>query len=129
MGGALGGVVPDIDIVTLDNRYHNNEYKYDAIIGQLLSLATASGVILLDYFNNYGILERLIRNNINLCIGAVIYLLLLVVGYESKHGAPHIYTFFSVIGFIFKCYIYVFTMFSNSIRIGILISFMLRYPK
>lgn len=86
MGGALGSVAADIDIVKLDNKHQDDKYKFDAIIGQLLAFATVAFVLLLDFFKNHGIWERILGNsNINLCMGAVIYIILLIVGYESKH--------------------------------------------
>ena len=86
MGGALGGVAADIDIVELDNGYQDDKYKDDALIGQLLAFGTAGAVLLLDHFMNFGILESILgSDNVLSIAGAIMYLVLMAVGFGSKH--------------------------------------------
>lgn len=78
-GGALGGVTADIDTV-------GNDYKHDALIGQLLSLAIAGSMILCNFISDGGVIREILNTNRTIIIiGAVAYLVLLIKGYLSDH--------------------------------------------
>lgn len=78
-GGALGGVVADIDVV-------KNDYKHDALIGQVVAVSALIISLIIDYFANYGICTSIIsQNKIRIIIGIVMYLALLIFGFASEH--------------------------------------------
>ena len=78
-GGALGGVAADIDTV-------KNDYKHDALIGQLIALGTSVILFLMDFIFKIGVCESLISgwSTINV-IGIVGYVILLIIGFSSAH--------------------------------------------
>ncbi len=79
VGGAIGGVAADIDIL-------DNDYKHDALIGQLLALSISGISLLLDYFLNLGICQYMMgRNTVLIGIGVVAYMILLISGFISDH--------------------------------------------
>lgn len=78
-GGVLGGVVADVDIL-------NNDYKHDALIGQILAVIISGILLTIDYFMKYGICESVNTRNKNIVIaGLIFYLLLYVIGFISAH--------------------------------------------
>lgn len=78
-GGALGGVAADIDTV-------DNDYKHDALIGQLLSFGiTGIMVFILFITNKSELYASLSKDKISICIGIVAYLILMTKGYLSNH--------------------------------------------
>ena len=78
-GGALGGVAADIDTV-------DNDYKHDALIGQLLSFGIAGIMIFLMFIttNKSEFYASLSKDKISICIGIIAYLILMIKGYLSK---------------------------------------------
>lgn len=77
--GALGGVFADIDTI-------KNDYKHDALIGQLLAYGTVGIVLLFDYFAKLGILSSIMHENfITTIVGLTMYLIITIVGGISKH--------------------------------------------
>lgn len=79
-GGALGGVAADIDTV-------DNDYKHDALIGQLLSFGIAGIIIFLMFIttNKSEFYASLSKDKISICIGIIAYLILMIKGYLSNH--------------------------------------------
>lgn len=79
-GGALGGVAADIDTV-------DNDYKHDALIGQLLSFGIAGIMIFLMFIttNKSEFYASLSKDKISICIGIIAYLILMIKGYLSNH--------------------------------------------
>ena len=81
VGGAIGGVAADIDIV-------DNDYTHDALIGQFLALGISGISLLLDYFLNLGICQYIMgRNSVLIGIGVVAYMIFLIFGFISDHRA------------------------------------------
>lgn len=79
IGGAIGGVAADIDIL-------NDDYKHDALIGQFLAVGISCIALIIDYFLKLGICKFMQeRNTFLIGLGAVIYLVLWIVGYHSDH--------------------------------------------
>lgn len=78
-GGALGGVLADIDIL-------DHDYKNDALIGQLIAYFIFCVCMFVDYYNDYGICVSLLKGgNIKLGIGAILFVILYIMGFMSKH--------------------------------------------
>lgn len=80
--GALGGVVADVDTV-------DNDYKADALIGQLLAVLIVGICIGTDCFLHIGviqyIIEHIIEHKILSIAGGVFYIGLYVKGFLSDH--------------------------------------------
>ena len=78
-GGALGGVAADIDTV-------DNDYKHDALIGQLLSFGIAGIMVFILFITNKTeFYSTLSKDKISICIGVIAYLILMAKGYLSNH--------------------------------------------
>ena len=78
-GGALGGVAADIDTV-------NNDYKHDALIGQVLAVTISGVMVFCNYFFGGSIATEILGTDKTVVItGAVAYFILLIKGYLSNH--------------------------------------------
>lgn len=78
-GGALGGILADVDTV-------NNDYKCDALIGQLLGLSIFILVTVFDYFMKLGVCDYVInKNKIPSIIAGIAFAVLYIIGFASKH--------------------------------------------
>ena len=78
LAGAIGGVLADNDI--LDNDYH-----FDALIGQLLALGSSVVVLLLDLFLHFGVCQAIASKPILSILGGVCFIVLYIVGFCSDH--------------------------------------------
>ena len=78
MGGALGGVLADIDIL-------DNDYESDALIGQLLAVLISAAALLADHFWHFGILEYVMLHKMKSIIGGLLFCVLWVCGAASDH--------------------------------------------
>ena len=76
--GALGGTTPDVDIL-------DDDYKHDALIGQLISFGLCGLMLGLDWLFRYEILSSILNNWIFAVIGVIGYLILYIKGYGSDH--------------------------------------------
>lgn len=79
-GGALGGVAPDIDIL-------DNDYMGDALLGQLLSVGVVVAVVAADSFFGLGIVKEILEDKGVALVGCILYAILFIVGFISKHRA------------------------------------------
>ena len=69
-GGALGGIVADIDTL-------KNDYKFDALIGQILALGIAAVCFMLDWYLKLGsCISFLEGSRLRNTAGVLIYLIL-----------------------------------------------------
>ncbi len=83
IGGAIGGSIPDIDII-------KNRTNLDSIITQGVAAAIAAAVIFCDYYFNYGILRYMKNNPGSVLTGAAVYAALMVIGFYAPHrGFTH----------------------------------------
>ena len=79
IGGALGGVTSDIDIV-------KHDYKHDALLGQIYALFITIVVLICDCFFDLGVCSSIINGNKKMELaGVIIFLGLYIAGYVSKH--------------------------------------------
>lgn len=78
-GGAVGGVLADVDTV-------NNDYKCDALIGQLSGAITFGAVIAYDYFYKLGVCDYVMNSNkILSIIAGIVFMVLYIIGFISEH--------------------------------------------
>lgn len=78
-GGAIGGVVADIDTV-------RNDYKHDALMGQVLAISVFCVSLLIDYIAGFGIAYSISNQNRVLVItGIVGYLVLYIMSFFCRH--------------------------------------------
>ena len=79
IGGLLGGIVPDNDIL-------DNDYTGDAILGQVLAGSITAGILFLDKIFKIGICNELFsRSLINLIFGLVLFMGLYIFGFFQEH--------------------------------------------
>ena len=78
IGGALGGVLADNDIL-------DNDYQDDALIGQILALGTVVLTLLIDFFFKLGICQSIISTPILSIIGGIGFVVLYIIGFNSDH--------------------------------------------
>ncbi len=78
IGGALGGSIPDIDII-------KSRTNLDSIITQSTAFIIATAAVFCDYYFNYGILRYLRMHPGSAVTGAVLYIALMVIGFYAPH--------------------------------------------
>lgn len=78
-GGALGGVIADCDTIT-------NDYKHDALIGELIAAGIVVVMVVLNYiFGGDVVLKLSTHNKTSLIAGLVAFVVLYIVGFISNH--------------------------------------------
>lgn len=77
-GGAIGGVLADVDIL-------KNDYKSDALIGELLAVGITVIVVGIDYILNWGICRYIIGSQITSIVGLISLAVLWIVGFLKNH--------------------------------------------
>lgn len=78
-GGAIGGVLADVDIL-------DDDYEHDALIGQVLGFLILASVIVIDYLCKLGVCDFVITSNkILSIIAGVVFLALYIIGFISDH--------------------------------------------
>ncbi len=83
IGGALGGSVPDIDTI-------KSRTSLDSVITQGAALLIAAGAVFLDWYFHFGILSYLGSHPESAATGAVLYLILVIIGFYAPHrGFTH----------------------------------------
>lgn len=84
IGGSIGGILPDCDIL-------DNDYTGDALLGQFIACAITIAVLIVDHFLKLEILhEILTRNIVFLILGIVIFIVLYIKGiFEEHRGFTH----------------------------------------
>lgn len=81
-GGALGGVMPDVDVISKDK-------TGDAMQGQIITVLIVAFTIIIDRLFNYGAYQLLGREK-NILLGAIILIALYVFGVTRVHrGFTH----------------------------------------
>lgn len=78
IGGAVGGVLADCDII-------DNDYKSDAVSAQLLASGIAAAAFIVGYVFNLGFSQAVIDQGIRSVIGSMGFILLYFVGVCSSH--------------------------------------------
>lgn len=78
IGGVLGGIVPDNDIL-------DNDYAGDAVLGQVLAVGISAGILFLDKMFNFGICDEIFsRNLIYLIFSLILFIGLYVFRIFSR---------------------------------------------
>lgn len=79
IGGAVGGIICDIDTL-------KDDYKCDALIGQLSVVGITGILLLIDYFREIGICEYLLgRNRVLMIIGGILFAIPWIIGFFTEH--------------------------------------------
>ena len=76
--GALGGVIPDVDIL-------DDDYKKDALLGEGISFGLLFLCVVINFFNGGTILERVMEHKYLAILGILGFCLLWVIGFISEH--------------------------------------------
>ncbi len=83
IGGAMGGSIPDIDII-------KNKTNLDSIVTQSTAALIVLAAVLCDYYFNYGIVRYLGSHPESLFTGIALYVLFCVIGFYAPHrGFTH----------------------------------------
>lgn len=77
-GGAIGGVIPDVDIL-------DDDYKCDALIGELLSFGLLALAVFINHINHISILSSIKDHKWLAIIGGAAFLILWMIGLSCDH--------------------------------------------
>ena len=77
-GGAIGGVIPDVDVL-------DDDYKCDALIGELISFGLVALAVIINYFNHGSMMSTLSEHKLLSIIGGVAFFILWAVGFSCDH--------------------------------------------
>ena len=79
IGGAIGGVIADVDIL-------DDDYKHDALFGELISFGFSAILLLTDFIFGIGIISHIQnRSKVLLIGGAAFFAILYICGFVSDH--------------------------------------------
>ena len=82
-GGALGGVIPDVDIL-------DNDYKNDALNGELAAFGTLAFAVVVNFLTGGNIISTVLAYKWSAIVGAVAFIILWIKGYHCPHrGFTH----------------------------------------
>lgn len=85
IGGALGGIISDVDA-------RSNPHCKDALYGRLVAIGIALIALVVDWFTKSGIIQSIIspERRIMAIIGAIVFAALVVIGAFQEHrGFTH----------------------------------------
>ena len=85
VGGSLGGVMADIDVKIDTRNKYAAKASLDAIYGEILAVAISIGALAGDFFTGGSILQGIVGNMSRFAVGAVMFIILTVMGEQSKH--------------------------------------------
>lgn len=85
VGGSIGGVMADVDVKIDTSNKFAAKASLDALYGEILAIAIAVGALIGDYFTGGDILQGTMGHPPRSIIGAVLFIVLTVVGEISKH--------------------------------------------
>lgn len=77
-GGAVGGVLADVDIL-------KDDYKSDALMGELFAIAITAILVGMDFLFNWGVWRYIIANRIISIVGVVGMVILWAIGFAKDH--------------------------------------------
>ena len=81
--GSLGGTTPDVDIL-------DHDYKFDALIGQLISLGICLHAVVIDWILGNEILSYIFEHKILSLFGITVFIALYSIGFFANHrGFTH----------------------------------------
>jgi len=85
VGGCLGGVMADIDVKIDTSNKYAVKASLDALYGEILAIAISVGALAGDYLTGGNILQGIVENMPKFAVGAVMFIVLTVIGELSKH--------------------------------------------
>ena len=95
-GGALGGILADLDLWKTNNKRKNEAIQTESIVVLLFFAA-----FLIDFFSEKLLLQHILSERFMTIIGAIGFLILIVISLRSQHrgfthsiAAMFLYTFF-----------------------------------
>ena len=77
-GGAIGGVIPDVDIL-------DDDYKHDALIGEVVAFSLLIVSVIASIFNGNPIINYVTAHKLLAIIGGIGFIVLWFVGFSSDH--------------------------------------------
>ena len=85
IGGSIGGVMADIDVhINTENRFAAKASS-DAVYGEILAAVISLSLLFADYYNGGELWNNIIKNALLSVSGAIIFIILAVIGKMSEH--------------------------------------------
>ena len=85
VGGSIGGVLADIDVKIDTSNKYAAKASLDALYGEILALAISVGALVGDFFTGGNIIQGIIGHPQRSIVGAILFVVLTVIGELSKH--------------------------------------------
>ena len=85
IGGALGGVLPDIDVKIDRSNKYSKKASMDALYSEIAVSILIFSLAVIDYSSNFAILHSITENGYIPAIGIVCFLVLFIFGEKSRH--------------------------------------------
>lgn len=85
IGGAIGGVLPDIDVKIDRSNKYAKKASIDALYSEISAAILSIFLAIVDYFSDFRVGYSIIRNEYLSCVGTICFILLLIVGEKSRH--------------------------------------------
>lgn len=85
IGGAVGGVMSDIDVkIDRSNKFAEKASK-DALYGEIIAAVIAAFALIADALSGFNVINRIASNWIPAVVGGVVFVVLTVLGEISTH--------------------------------------------
>lgn len=85
IGGAVGGVLCDIDVkIDISNKYAQKA-SLDALYGEIAAVLLTMAILIADWLNEGSILYKIIREKEIAMIGIIMFVVLTIIGERAKH--------------------------------------------
>lgn len=85
VGGSIGGIMADVDVKIDRSNKFAQKASMDALYGEILAIAISICALIGNYFTGGQVIQNIIFHWHTALIGAVIFIVLTVIGEISKH--------------------------------------------
>lgn len=85
VGGSIGGIMTDVDVKIDRSNKFAQKASMDALYGEILAIAISICALIGNYFTGGQVIQNIISHWHTALIGAVIFIVLTVIGEISKH--------------------------------------------
>lgn len=85
IGGAIGGILPDIDVKIDTSNKFAAKASMDALYGEIAAISLSAAILLADWFKGGDVCREVVEKWPIALVGTVIFTVLTVIGERSEH--------------------------------------------
>lgn len=85
IGGAVGGVLCDIDVKIDTSNKYAQKASLDALYGEIAAMLLSAAILLADWFYKGNICREMMMRSEQVIIGIIMFAVLIIIGERAKH--------------------------------------------